>query len=163
MRIASLIQHAKRMRHIVTSFLASFAPPYFSTLSHKEHDFRKKKKRVTEYKILFQAFLIVRRNQRDTVINVKTPACQLPVILVGFYLKLSFVQQIFEGVIGINFYQNPSNGSRYVPCEHTDGPTHGRTDMMSLIVAFRNFANALKKLETQCLLYDERNDFPCII
>ena len=40
--VALLIQHATRMCHIVTSFVAPLAPPYFSTLSHKRHDFRKK-------------------------------------------------------------------------------------------------------------------------
>ena len=46
-RVALLSLHATRMRHIV-SFVASLAPPHFSTLSHKRHDFRKN---VTEYKI----------------------------------------------------------------------------------------------------------------
>ena len=36
-RLTLLIQHATRMRHIVC---ASLAPPRFSTLSHKRHDFR---------------------------------------------------------------------------------------------------------------------------
>jgi hypothetical protein len=40
--VALLIQHGTR--HVVTSFVAPLAPPYFSTLSHKQHDFRKKKK-----------------------------------------------------------------------------------------------------------------------
>ena len=39
--VVLLIQHATRMRHIVTPFLAPLAPSYFSTLSHKRHDFRK--------------------------------------------------------------------------------------------------------------------------
>jgi hypothetical protein len=39
--VALLIQHATLMRHIVTSFVAPPAPPYFSTLSHKWCDFRK--------------------------------------------------------------------------------------------------------------------------
>jgi hypothetical protein len=33
---------ATRMRHIVTSFVAPRSPLYFSTLSHKRCDFRKK-------------------------------------------------------------------------------------------------------------------------
>jgi hypothetical protein len=40
--VAMLIQHATRMRHIVTSFVAVLAPPYFSTLSHKRQDLREK-------------------------------------------------------------------------------------------------------------------------
>jgi len=38
----------------------------------------------------------------------------------------------------VKFYENPSRGSRDVPCGRTDG----RTDMTKLIVAFLNFANA---------------------
>ena len=37
-----LIQHATRMRHIVTLFVAPQVPQYFSTLSHKRHDFWEK-------------------------------------------------------------------------------------------------------------------------
>jgi hypothetical protein len=37
-RVALLIQHAMRMRHIVVPLAA----PYFSTLSHKQHDFQEK-------------------------------------------------------------------------------------------------------------------------
>jgi hypothetical protein len=35
-----LIEHATRMRHIVTSLVAPMTLPYFSTLPHKRHDFR---------------------------------------------------------------------------------------------------------------------------
>jgi hypothetical protein len=41
-------QHAIRMRHILLSFVVSMAHPYFSTLSHKRHDFRKK---LADYKM----------------------------------------------------------------------------------------------------------------
>ena len=51
--VALLIQHATRMRHIVTSFVAPLAPPYFSTLSHKRHDFREK---VIEHKMCVWIF-----------------------------------------------------------------------------------------------------------
>jgi hypothetical protein len=41
--VALVIQHAKRMRRIMLSSVASPAVPYVSKLSHKRHDFRKKK------------------------------------------------------------------------------------------------------------------------
>ena len=37
-RVALFSQHARRMRHIVSSL----AVPYFSTLSHKRHEFQGK-------------------------------------------------------------------------------------------------------------------------
>jgi hypothetical protein len=51
-------------------------------------------------------------------------------------IKLECSQQFFEKYSNVKFYENPSSRSRVVPC--------GRTDMTKLIVAFRNFANALK-------------------
>ena len=52
-------------------------------------------------------------------------------------MKLEFCRRNFEKSPNIKFHENPSSGSRVVPC--------GRTDMMKLIVAFRNFANAPEK------------------
>jgi len=54
-------------------------------------------------------------------------------------MTLEFSQQIFEKYSYVKFNENSSNGSRIVPCGRTDR----RTDMTKLIVAFRNFANAI--------------------
>jgi hypothetical protein len=53
-------------------------------------------------------------------------------------MKFEFCQQIFEKVSNIKFHQNPLSGSR-VPCGQTD---------MKLTVAFRNFANAPKQINS---------------
>jgi hypothetical protein len=53
-------------------------------------------------------------------------------------MKLEFSLQIFEKFSNIKFHENPSIGSRVVPCGRTDG----QADMTKLIAAFRNFANA---------------------
>jgi len=56
-------------------------------------------------------------------------------------MKLEFTVQNFEKYSTIKFHENLSDGSRVVPC----GRTGGWTDITKLIVAFRSFANALKK------------------
>ena len=72
--VALVIQHATRMRRITHLWCAQ-AVPGFSTLSHKRHDFREK---VTEHKmcvlrfsiIVCEAFLILRRIERDMIKNI---------------------------------------------------------------------------------------------
>jgi hypothetical protein len=51
--VALLIQHVTRMPHIVKLFVAPLYLPYFSTLFHKRHDFRKI---VIEYKMCLLIF-----------------------------------------------------------------------------------------------------------
>jgi hypothetical protein len=47
-------------------------------------------------------------------------------------IKLEYSQQIFDKSSNIKFHENPSSGSRVVPCGRTDG----YTDMTKLMVFF---------------------------
>ena len=58
-------------------------------------------------------------------------------------MKFEFYRQIFEEYWDTKFYENPSSGSRILPC----GQTSGQTNMTNLIIAFRSFANAPETVE----------------
>jgi hypothetical protein len=60
-------------------------------------------------------------------------------------IKLEYFRQIFENHANIKFQENPSRGSRTVPC--------GRTDMTTQIVALCNFANAPENDAYRCSMY----------
>ena len=145
-------QHAMRMGHIILSSVAFQVLQYFSTLSHKRHDFRKKK--VFEHKLCFY-FLHnfvwnishSKKNWERQHKNVYWSSYNVPVILVIFLKKIEFSRHVFEKYSKIfKFHENMPSESRVVPCGGTDGQTDGRTngktDMANLIVASRNFATA---------------------
>ena len=71
--------------------------------------------------------------------NVYCSTCKVPVIHIRFQLNFKFLDS-FSKKSSIKFHENPSSGSRDVPCDRKDG----RTDMTKLIVVFRKFANEPK-------------------
>ena len=86
MSLALVVQHEKRMRLIILSYVARPALPYISIVSHKRHDFLKKKKKnrkmcasISTAKFS-EAFLILRRIKRDIIINVRRFSGAVPVI-----------------------------------------------------------------------------------
>jgi hypothetical protein len=86
--VALGIEHAKWMRLIILSSVYCLGLPHFSTLSHKGQDFRKKKwdKKCV---LIFSAnlsvvFLLLRRIERDIIINVHRYLCEVRGIFVIF-------------------------------------------------------------------------------
>jgi hypothetical protein len=126
----------------ILSSVAFPALKYYSPLSYKRHDYQKKKllsiQRVFWFslQLLSETFLILRRNERD-VINVYWSVCKVPVILVRFFLNRNFHDRLSKDTQIINFTKIRPVGAELF---HADG----RTDMMKVTVAFRNFAKASK-------------------
>jgi len=92
--------------------------------------------------LLSKAFLILRRIQPDTVINVHTSPSKVPVnfCLILITLKLSW--QIFKNSSIIKFHENPSIASQIFPCSR-------QTDRTKITVAFCNFVNAPKNVSLE--------------
>ena len=111
------------------AILASVACPAlqnFATLSHKRHDFRKKKK-ITEHKMCVSIFstTFVWNNSHSTknrkryddkciCVYIQSTRYSCPILM-----KLEFPRHIFEKCSNIKFHENPSSGSWSVPCGQT--------------------------------------------
>jgi hypothetical protein len=59
--------------------------------------------------------------------------------------KTSLFFTVYEKYSNIKFHENPSSGSKVVPCRQMDGLTDGQTDMTKSIVSFRIFVNVPTK------------------
>ena len=117
-------------RNAPCAILPSVACPalqYFSTLSHKRHDFREK---VTEHKMCVLIFCTTfvwnishsEKNLARYDQNVYRSACKVPLIFPDFKEIWIFSTDVSKNTqIRIKFYENPLSGSRVFPCEQTDG------------------------------------------
>jgi hypothetical protein len=127
--LASVFQHAQRMRRVVMWPLWLYH--IFSKISYKGNDFQK---RVIDRKMcvlifsttLSETFLILRRFQRDIVIYVHRSSCKIPVILIRFKEILTFSADFRQRVK----YQISQNSIQWEPsCSiRTDGRTERRRD-----------------------------------
>ena len=126
--VAVGIQHAKCMRDFVSCGLPALQ--YFSTLSHKRHNFRKKKK-VNEHKICFDRYYKFVWSTSHSKTNwARYCPIRVSVFMVSsrysgaIWMKLDFPRRIFERY---NFFENPSSRSRVVPWGERDRRTDIKT------------------------------------
>ena len=130
----------------ILSSVACLTLQYFSTFSHKRHDFRKKK--ITEHKKCFDLiynFCLKLFSLQEELSEIWSK------MYIGVHVKyrlflLDFSEilyslQIVEKYSNTRFHENPSSGSRDVAC--------GQTDMTKIKVDFRHFANAPKTKTTE--------------
>ena len=68
-------------------------------------------------------------------------------------MELVFSGQIFEKYSNVEFNDNPSSGNPVVPCGRMDGLTDSMT---KLLIAFRNFSDALIKAQSVPLRYADQ-------
>ena len=116
--VSSVIHHAKRTRRVILRSVACLAPPYFPTLSHKQHDFRKKK--VIGHKmcvLIFSATFVwkISLSEKNSwtyyhkwtlVFMYSRPTRYYWQIL----MKLELSRQIFEKSSNIKFLKNSFSG-----------------------------------------------------
>ena len=99
--VALLIQHAARMHHIVSSFVASLTPSYLSTLSHIRQDNQNK---VFEHEIcfdfLYNFFFWNISHSKKNLVRYCRKCENVFVWSIRYYfrilMKLEFSRHIFE-------------------------------------------------------------------
>ena len=132
-RVALLIEHAKDMPKMVIYSLSG-ATTFFDIIPQTTRFSEKSMWNVEcvfwfSVQILCKIFLIIRRIQRDVIINVKSLHVKLPLFLSDFNEIWIFSTVILKNSLSIKFNQKPSSGSPAVWC--------GRTDMTKLFENLR--------------------------
>jgi hypothetical protein len=119
------------------SSVACLDVPYFFKLSHKRHDRRTEVSgRITCVVICSTTVTETSHSKRiHRDVNKRSASYKVPVILVGFLMKLEFSRQ---GILNFTNIRSMSRAMR------TTNQREGRMGMTKLVVTFRNFANALK-------------------
>ena len=96
------LTYPARKVHVTLIPMACSALQYFNTLSHKRHDFRKKKLLNTKYvfwfslQLLSETLFLLRVINRDMIKNVCWPSCNESIILVWFQWNLNFLRDFWK-------------------------------------------------------------------
>jgi hypothetical protein len=134
--VALGIQHVMRMRRIFVCGLCG-SKILFPHYLINGKIFEKKK---IEHEIcvlicvlifsISEIYLYARRTEREIIINVfRSASCAVIIFFVGFQYSLNFLHTFSKNNSHIKFHENPSSGSRVVPCGRTD--RHGEANFRS--------------------------------
>jgi hypothetical protein len=131
--VALVIQHAKRMRRIILLPVASVDLPHFSYYTIKGTNWEKSvlniKCVLISLQIFSEKFLILRRTERDIIINVYRSSCTVSLILVIFFNGIWILWTDFRKILKYKFYENPCIESRDLfHADWQEVQADGRTD-----------------------------------
>ena len=136
------IQQAMRMHHIILSSAACLAVQYFSTLSHKRHDFRKKKLNIKLFCVFPYNFLLIHFSLYEEFKKIWSQ------VYLGRHVTYLLSCQILSNLNFLYKFSKTtqlSNPTKICPVGsklfHADGRTNRHEKQ---IAAYRNFANAPK-------------------
>jgi len=123
------------MHRIILSSVSCPALKYFFTLSHKWHNFKGKKKSYCtqnvcwfSLQLLFETFLILRRNERNVIKNVFWSSRKVPLFLWDFNDTWIFWQVFFLKISNTKFHENPFSWSQ------TDGETWRNSESLFTVL-----------------------------
>jgi len=117
----------------ILSFLACPALQYFSTLCHKQHDFRKESYRTQNvcFDFLYKFVWNISHSKKNWE-RFDQKCISVFMYSTGYYcqivMKIEFFRKIFEKCSNIKLHENPSGGSRVDTCGQTDGRTDGHDE-----------------------------------
>jgi hypothetical protein len=124
--IALVLQHAKRMYHIILPPVACQAAPI---IHHHLIMALLSEKKLLKIKCLLWLSLHIffwhishsKNKSARQIINVHKSlrTCPLFLLIVRFWWILNLSQQIFDKYLNNKFHENPPSGSRLIPCGGT--------------------------------------------
>jgi hypothetical protein len=123
--VASGIQHAMRVRHIVICGLPCSTIFFHIALQTARNSKTKTLLNIKQVfwfslKLLSGTLIVLKRTERDMAKNVYWSPRKVPLLLSDFNENL-ISRHIFGKYSNIKFQENPDCGSEVVPCGHTDG------------------------------------------